>query len=265
MKHTLMIGDALKRIKEIPDNSIDHGITSPPYFNAKEYSGIDGDVGKSHTYQEYLDKLQLIIKEHFRVLKPGTVFTWNTSPVLYNKKRYMIPFDSYNLFIKEGFICHEIISWVKPSGSARLRCGKWCVYNRPHSWHANIVDEMIAVFKKPGEPAKKPYAKLTKYYPDGIPRDMLTSIWKFHVESNWQLHPAQFPPELPKRSILLYSYPGDVVLDAYVGSGTTMKMCRELGRNSIGIELNPDYIEIAKEKIGFYQKDLFNQEEYEVI
>jgi len=265
--HTIIVGDCLEKLKEVVDNSIDLALTSPPYYIAKEYSGGKGDMGKNDDYKEYLSNMRKIIKEHFRILKAGSIFAWNTSPVISNGFRYMIPNDTHNIFIEEGFICAEMVQWVKPDGAGKLRCGGWCQNNgRPHTWHPNIIDETIGFYKKPGTPIKKKYEPLNKWYPTKIPKDLLTNIWKFNPETNIKTvgwHPAPFPEELPKRIILLYSYPNDIVLDSFMGSGTTLKVARDLGRNSIGIELSETYIEKAKEKIGFYQKSLIDKHKYE--
>ena len=102
-----------------------------------------------------------------------------------------------------------------------------------------------------------------KYYPTGIPKDLLTDVWFFNPESNCPWHPAPFPPELPKRIILLFSYPGDTVLDPFAGSFTTGLVARELGRNSINMELSDEYIEKGKKKLGFYTRSLMGDTTYE--
>ena len=97
--HTILKGNCLERIKEIPDNSIDLCLTSPPYHSAKDYSGGEGDIGRQQTYQEYLGQCKVLIKEVFRVLKPWCVFAWNVSPIISEGFRYMVPQDTYPIFI----------------------------------------------------------------------------------------------------------------------------------------------------------------------
>ena len=264
MKHTIYQGNSLERLKEIGDDSVHLTVTSPPYFNAKEYNKEEDNVGNNNCYYDYLESVRKIIKELYEITVPGGIVIWNTSPVIDNGKRHMIPLDTHTLFIEEGFSCRDRIMWVKPDGAAGIRCGGWVVNKgKPMTWHPNLVFEDVMVYLKPGERKQGEYSNIKKYYPDGTPKDLLTDIWKINPETQTRWHDAPYPEELVKRCVLLYSFTGDTVLDPFLGSGTTMKVAKEMGRNSIGIELSPEYIEKAKIKIGFNQKGLFTQEEYE--
>ncbi len=264
MKHIIYQGDALERTKEIDGGSLHLTVTSPPYYNAKEYHQEDNNVGNNETYQDYLDKIKILVKILFEKTCVGGIVVWNTSPVIHEGKRFMIPEDSHNIFIEEGFECRDNITWKKPDGAAKLRCGGWCQNGgKPLTWHPNIVDEKIMVYKKPGTRAVGEYDDISKYY-NPKPKDLLTNIWMINPETNTHWHDAPFPDELVQRCILLYTFKGDTVFDPFLGSGTTMKVARLLGRNSIGCELSPDYLKLAKEKLGFYQTALFSEEIYEV-
>lgn len=259
-----MKGDCLIKVKEIQDNSIHLCVTSPPYHTAKNYSAGVGNMGASADYLSYLDNMGKVIKELYRVLKQEGVVCWNTSPVVCGETRHYIPYDTHNLFLKEGFVCEEIVYWVKPDGAGKLRVGGWWQNGgRPTTYHSNAVVETIGIYKKPGKRETKEFENIKTHYPDGIPKDLLTDAWKFNPDTTCKFHPATYPKELVKRCILLYSYPGDTILDTYLGSGTTMLVARELNRNSIGIELSDEYYEKAKQKIGFYQKPLFGEIIYE--
>lgn len=263
MNHKIYKGDCREKLKELEDNSVHLTITSPPYFNAKEYKEKEDSVGFNKTYVDYLMKINEVIVELERVTVPGGAVIWNTSPVLDEGKRYMIPQDTHFLFIDNGFECRDDITWKKPDGAAKLRCGGW-VQNkgRPFTWHPNIVDEKVMVYVKYGQRSQGDFDDIKKYYPE-IPKDLLTNIWNINPETSTTWHDAPFPEELVKRCILLFSYKGETVLDPFLGSGTTMKVARDLGRNSIGMELSEEYIKLAKEKLGFYQKSLFTKETYE--
>ena len=262
--HIIYRGDAIKRIEDIGEQSVHLVVTSPPYFNAKDYHQEDDNIGKNENYIKYLERITLLLRKLKRVMVPGGIVVWNTSPVIYEGKRYMIPHDTHQAFVKEGYECRDDITWAKPDGAAKLRCGGWVQNDgRPMTWHPNIVDEKLMVYTVPGERAVGKFEPMSKYYPER-PKDLLTNVWYMNTETSTTWHDAPFPEELVKRCVVLYSYLGETVLDPFLGSGTTMKVARDLGRNSIGIELSDEYIEKAKEKLGFYQKSLFSTEVYEV-
>ncbi len=103
MKHIIYKGNSLERIKELEDNSIHLTITSPPYFNAKDYHKEDVNIGNNINYLDYLDKIETLLKDIYIKTVEGGYICWNTSPVIDNGKRYGIPFDTHQLFIKLGF------------------------------------------------------------------------------------------------------------------------------------------------------------------
>ena len=233
---------------------------SPPYFRAKEYNKEYTNIGNNIVYQDYIFKLNLLIKELFRITVPGGRICFNTSPVIDTGIRYAIPFDVHTLFLNNGFVFEEDIIWRKPDGAARLRCGGW-VQNgqRPTTWHANIVTEYINIYRKPGERETGKFREnaLTKYRPN-----ILTNVWDINpINIDW--HDAPYPPELAERLILLYSYEGDTIFDPFSGTLTNLQVARNHNRNSISIELSKEYLEKAKNRVGFGQKTLFNETVYE--
>lgn len=264
MNHTIYKGDSLTRITEIPDNSVHLTITSPPYYNAKQYNKETNNIGNNETYNDYLNKIKQLLIHLHRITVPGGIVAWNTSPVIDDGKRYWIPQDTDIIFKEVGFICRDDITWLKPDGAAKLRCGGWCQNKgKPLTWHPNITDEKIMVYKKDGKRVLGEFDNIRLHY-SSIPKDLLTNVWKINPETHTTWHDAPFPDELVKRCVLLYSFKNDIVFDPFLGSGTTMKVAKELNRNSIGIELSDTYIEKAKHKIGFNQQNLFNKIKYEL-
>ena len=164
------------------------------------------------------------------------------------------------------FLFKEDIVWIKPDGAAKLRCGGWVQNSgRPTTWHPNINTEYLMVYKKPGERNKSgPFSPIKNYYPK-IPKDLLTCTWYINPETNKHYHDAPFPEEIAKRCILLYSFEGETVLDPFAGTFTVSRVARDLGRNSIGMELSSEYIKHGKEEMGFYQKPLFGTVTYEEV
>jgi len=239
-------GDCLELIKDIPNNTIQLTITSPPYFNAKKYGEEKLNVGNNESYISYLNKLDFLVKELYRTTEDGGYVCFNTSPVLDNGKRYAIPFDIHGSFIKYGFDFLEDIIWKKPDGAGRLRCGGWCQNkHKPTTWYANLVAEYVNVYKKPG---KRVVGKFQDCFIN-YNKDILTNVWYINPETNLKWHDAPYPEELVRRLVLLYSFEEDTILDPFAGALTTLKVAKDLNRNAIGLELNQKYIDMGKERL----------------
>jgi DNA modification methylase len=250
----VIIGDS-RRMLEIKNESVDLVITSPPYWDIKDY-GVEGQIGYGQSLHEYLKDLFLAWKECFRTLKPGTRLCINTGDqflrsIIYG--RYKIA-PLHSEFItqceKIGFDYMGSIIWQKKTtmnttGGASVMGS----YPYPPNGLVEIDYEFILIFKKPGKtvPSKvsKEKSKLTK------------EEWKEYFSGHWNFngerqvgHEAMFPEELPKRLIKMFSFVGDTVLDPFLGSGTTIKSALNLDRNSIGYEINEKFLPIIKNKIG---------------
>jgi DNA modification methylase len=265
----IIIGDSRKMI-EIKDETIDLIITSPPYWHIKDYGKI-GQIGYGQTLHEYLKDLYMVWKECFRVLKPGRRLCVNIGDqfarsVIYGRYK-IIPLHAevISQCEKIGFDYMGAIVWQKKTtmnttGGAIVMGS----YPYPPNGMIEIDYEFILVFKKPGTieevpKERKEISKLTKEEW----KEYFAGHWKFGGEKQIN-HEAMFPEELPKRLIKMYSFVGDTVLDPFVGSGTTVKVALELKRNAIGYEINEDFLEIIKEKIGI-NKFLFNIYKIEII
>jgi DNA modification methylase len=265
----IIIGDSRKMI-EIKDETIDLIITSPPYWHIKDYGKI-GQIGYGQTLHEYLKDLFMVWKECFRVLKPGRRLCVNIGDqfarsVIYGRYK-IIPLHAevISQCEKIGFDYMGAIIWQKKTtmnttGGAVVMGS----YPYPPNGMIEIDYEFILVFKKPGTMNEVPkeikeISKLTKEEW----KEYFTGHWKFGGEKQIN-HEAMFPEELPKRLIKMYSFVGDTVLDPFVGSGTTVKVALELKRNAIGYEINEDFVETIKEKIGI-KNSLFKIYNIEII
>jgi modification methylase len=251
----IIIGDSRKMI-ELSDNTVDLVVTSPPYWHIKDY-GVEGQIGYGQSLHEYLKSLYIVWKECFRVLKPGTRLCINIGDqflrsIIYGKYK-IAPLHSE--FItqceKIGFDYMGAIIWQKKTtmnttGGANVMGS----YPYPPNGLIEVDYEFILIFKKPGvkpKPSKdiKEKSKLTK------------EEWKEYFSGHWNFpgekqigHEAMFPEELPKRLIKMFTFVGDIVLDPFLGSGTTVKVALSLERNSIGYEINEKFLPIIKKKIG---------------
>lgn len=224
---------------KIPENGVALAFTSPPYNVGKEY---DEDMG----FEEYLALIRDVGKEVYRVLKPGGRYVINIANL--GRKPY-IPLHSffYSLHIKElGFLPMGEIIWQKGKGaSGSCAWGSWRSAKAPR---LRDLHEYLLVF------AKQSYSRPDKGE-STIDRDEFMeatlSIWDIPPESAKRVgHPAPFPVDLAKRVIKLYSYHDDVVLDPFLGSGTTCVAAKELGRKYIGFDISEEYCALSEERLA---------------
>lgn len=242
--NTIILSSA-ERMKELPNNSIHLMITSPPYNVSKEY---DQDL----SFDEYLQLLKNVFQEVYRVLVNGGRACINIANL--GRKPY-IPLSSYiNLMMIEiGFNMRGEIIWNKSaSASPSTAWGSWKSASNPT---LRDIHEYILVFSK-GD-----YKREKKNKQDTISRDQFIewtkSVWTFNAESAKKIgHPAPFPIELPYRLIQLYSFKGDVVLDPFMGSGTTALAALKSERYFVGYEISNEYVELAKKRIAMYEQEI---------
>lgn len=255
MRARIIIGDS-RRMPEVADGSVDLVVTSPPYWQIKDY-GTAGQTGFGQSLHEYLKDLYHTWRECFRLLRPGCRLCLNIGDQFARTKVYgrykIIPLHAE--FISQceeiGFDFMGAIIWRKKTtmnttGGAVIMGS----YPYPPNGLLEIDYEFIQIFKKPGParrvtPEVKAAARLTK------------EEWKEYFAGHWQFggvrqlgHEARFPEELPRRLIRMFTFPGDTVLDPFLGSGTTAKVALGLGRRAVGYEINAAYLDLIKESIG---------------
>jgi len=229
-----------ENMKELPDNSVHLMVTSPPYNVGKEY---DEDL----SLKEYMVLLENVFKETHRVLVPGGRVAINIANV--GRKPY-IPLHSEIIKVmdKLGFLMRGEIIWDKGS-SAGGSCawGSWKSAANPTLRDSH---EYILIFSKELYGRNKLSIK-----EDTITRndflELTKSIWRFNTESAKKVkHPAPFPIELPRRAIELYTFKGDVILDPFVGSGSTAIAALQTGRHFVGYDISKEYVDIANKRIS---------------
>ena len=233
-----------ENMKELPDNSIHLMITSPPYNVTKEYD-------QNLTLQDYLQLLDNVMKETYRVLVNGGRACVNVANL--GRKPY-IPLTDYvgRIMAEIGFNYRGQIIWDKAASSGgSCAWGSWQSAANPT---LRDVHEYILVFSKGNLARKKEKDTITR-------EDFLEwtkSVWKMNTESAKRVkHPAPFPEELPHRLINLYSFEGDVVLDPFIGSGTTAVAAIKNNRKYVGYDISEEYVRIANERIT--KSDISNE------
>lgn len=224
-------------MKEIPENGVALAFTSPPYNVGKDY---DDDMG----FYEYLDLISDVGREVYRTLLPGGRYVVNIANL--GRKPY-IPLHAffYELHREIGFLPMGEIIWQKGKGAnSSTAWGSWLSAKSPR---LRDIHEYLIVF------AKMDFSRPDKGE-STIDRDEFMSatlsIWEIAPESAKRVgHPAPFPVALAERVIKLYSYEGDVVLDPFMGSGTTCIAALKTGRYYVGYDISQDYCDLAKERV----------------
>lgn len=262
-KHTIINGDS-RCMTDLKDESVQLVVTSPPYWQLKDY-GTQNQIGYNDSYEDYINHLNLVWQECHRVLENGCRLCINIGDqfarAVYYGRYKVIPIRTEIIKFCEsvGFDYMGAIIWQKQTttnttGGASLMGS----YPTPRNGIISIDYEFILLFKKLGDPKKidkevKNSSKMTK------------EEWKRYFSGHWNFggtrqdgHIAMFPEELPKRLIKMFSFKGETVLDPFMGSGTTSLAAKNLHRNSVGYEINSDFLPIIKDKLKTNQLNLEN-------
>jgi DNA modification methylase len=261
--HLVVFGDS-RHMGLISDESVHLVVTSPPYWQLKDYDNADAIGQSSSTYDEYLESLFEVFRECVRVLVPDGKLIVNIMPIFlprtaskFNRRVTKTVLPELERFINTlgNMYFHSLYIWDKRKA---VRFSSWGSYPYPPNLLATYPYEWILVFSKSGRrpPVDKERKQKSAITHEEFTNWVQNSIWDFPpVSAKHENHPAPFPEELPRRCIRLYSFMGDTVLDPFAGSGTTLRVARELGRNSIGYELNPDYEVVIREKLGIGSRE----------
>lgn len=253
-KPWLMLGDCLERMAEIPDGSVDLTVTSPPYDNLRKYNGYSFDF-------------KGVARELYRVTKHGGVVVWVVGDATVNGSETGTSFRQALFFKEVGFRLHDTMIYDKGAGgvrgSERAYSGAFeymfvlsksapatvnLIKDRQNRW-ARSTARMAGGRGADGVPRTAPVRTVADY-------GRRTNIWS--LPCGWMKstpdkvayqHPAIFPERLANDHILSWSNPGDIVLDPFLGSGTTGKMAILARRKFIGIDISDQYLDIARKRI----------------
>ncbi|MCI0449113.1 MAG: site-specific DNA-methyltransferase [Chlorobi bacterium] len=263
-----------REMTELPSNSIHLIVTSPPYFNIKDYSldgyqknkrtdKINGQIGDIHDYDRYIEEMLIIWKECERVLKPNGKLVIN-SPLMPMLKKVLNTHYNRHIFDINSDIQHSILKgtnlflldiyiWNRTNPSKRLMFGS---YPYPRNFYAQNTIEFISVYVKDGVSENnlpielKEKSKLTEK--EWV--EFTKQIWNIPIPGKNDIafgeHSAIMPEEIVRRCIKLYTYVDDNVLDPFAGSGTTLKVAKELKRNYVGYEISKSYEKVISTKLS---------------
>jgi DNA modification methylase len=257
VKDSVICADG-RAMDALPDRCIALVVTSPPYFAGKEYEAELGERGIPATYLEYLGMLRDVFAECWRVLEPGGRIAVNVANL--GRKPYRsLSADVIRLLQDDlGFLLRGEILWVKGRG-ANGNCA-WGSYSSAANPVLRDVTERIVVASKgrfDRVPTKSKRKSMGLPFEDTIDagdfRTWTLDTWHFAPESAKRIgHPAPFPVELPRRVIELNTYKGDCVLDPFLGSGQTALACIDTDRHYVGIDVDPGYVDLARERISLH-------------
>jgi len=266
--HKIINGDC-RSMQEIANASVSLIITSPPYWQLKDY-GVKEQIGFDDDYGTYINNLNLVWQECFRVLHNGCRLCINVGDQfarsVYYGRYKVIPIHSEIIRFCEtlGFDFMGKIIWQKTTTMNTTGGGAVMgSFPYPRNGIVKLDFEYILLFKKQGN-APTPSKEQKKL------SIMTNEEWNTFFSGHWNFtgakqdkHLAMFPEELPRRLIKMFSFVGETVLDPFAGSGTTAHVARELSRNSVNYEINPEFIPLIRGKLG--DKSLFDNPSIEVV
>jgi len=263
-----------RKMEELPDSSVNLVVTSPPYFNIKDYSldgyqkskkgeKVMGQIGDIADYKKYILEMLKVWQECERVLKPNGKLVVNT-PLMPMLKRNLNTHANRHIFNINSDIENSIINnlklflldvyiWNRTNPSKRLMFGS---YPYPRNFYAQNTIEFITVYVKDG-PSENSLPKNIKESSKLTEKEWVEftkQIWSIPIPGRGDLafgeHSALMPEEIVRRCVRLYTYVDDIVLDPFAGSGTTLKVAKELKRNFVGYEISKNYEKIINLKLS---------------
>lgn len=264
-EHRIVFGDS-RSLNEINDKSVQLIITSPPYWQLKDY-GTEDQIGFNDSYEEYINNLNLVWQECYRVLSDGCRMCINIGDQfarsVYYGRYKVIPIRTEIIRFCEslgmdymGAIIWQKATTMNTSGGGAIMGS----FPYPRNGILKMDYEFILLFKKLGN-APKPTEEQKRL--SVISKEewgqYFSSHWNFNGVKQYE-HIAMFPEELPKRLIKMFSFAGETVLDPFAGSGTTSLAAKHLGRNSIGYEINKSFAPVIKSKLFEEQISLIEED-----
>ncbi len=254
--HWLLIGNAANLLPDIPSDSIELVLTSPPYYRSKFFPKLFPNLAA------WVELIETIARESMRILQDGRIIAIVIGDVIHKGEKLPLVSMVTSIFVKAGFRYRENIIWRKPNKvvQSQMRSYGWQQNPYPIRLFLNTVYESILICQKNSfdistiDPKTLERSRLDAWEVRGSGNHWHLDCWEidngFRKPEN-EREIASFPEEIAYRLIKLYSFEGGTVLDPFAGSGTVMKMARKLYRHSIGIEIRRDFVPVIREKCGF--------------
>lgn len=249
------------------DESVHLVVTSPPYWTLKDYNDHPGQLGHVEDYEQFLDEIEKVWRECYRVLVPGGRLVCVVGDVCLSRKengRHLVMPLHADITVrcrKIGFDNLNPIIWLKISNAVFEANTSSKFLGKPYEPNAIIKNDMefILMQRKPGG-YRKPTdeQRVLSKIPKNDFREWCQQTWTLTGASTRE-HPAPFPLELAHRLVRMFSFVGDTVLDPFLGSGTTMLAAMQWGRNSTGYEVDPKYYDLAAKRLSSETSDLYRK------
>jgi DNA modification methylase len=256
-RHTIITGDC-RDMSSVPDTSVHLAITSPPYWTLKEYPERDGQLGAVEDFDQFLEELDKVWKHVFRVLVPGGRLVVVVGDVCVPRRKFgrhvVFPLHAgiQEHCRKIGFDNLAPIIWYKIANAVfEVENGSGFL-GKPYEPNAVIKNdvEFILFQRKPGGYRQPTLAaRALSVIPEDCQKEWFTQVWNGLTGASTREHPAPYPVSLAERLVRMFSFVGDTVLDPFMGTGTTAVAASAWGRNSIGFEIEPAYVELARRRI----------------
>ena len=264
-KHEVLLGDA--RIVELPKRSVHLVLTSPPYWTLKEYRRSDGQLGWIEDYEQFLNELDAVWRMCHSALVPGGRLVCVVGDVCLSRRKNggrhtVVPLHAS---IQErcraiGFDNLAPIIWAKIANAAyEVDRGAGGFLGKPYEPNAivkNDIEFMLMQRKPGGYRTPSLAARVLSLLSQECFQKSFRQIWSDIPGASVRGHPAPYPVALAERLIRMFSFAGDTVLDPFLGTGSTQLAAVACGRNSIGVEVDPTYFEMAVDRLGNETTDL---------
>jgi len=256
-QHDLRLGDSRVVLRDLPDASVHLVVTSPPYWNLKQYEEHEAQLGHIEDYADFLEAIGDVWREVHRLLVPGGRLAIVVGDVCLSRRQFgrHVVFPLHASIQEQcrliGFDNLAPIIWHKiANASFEVENGS-SFLGKPYEPNAVVKNdiEYLLFQRKPGgyrKPSRA--ARALSVIPADLHREWFQQIWTIGGASTRQ-HPAPYPLELAERLVRMFSFVGDTVLDPFVGTGTTSAAAKRWGRNSIGVEVDPGYMKIAHDRV----------------
>ena len=267
--HRLRRGDA-RDLSFLPDASVQLAVTSPPYWTLKEYNHVAGQLGDVQAYQEFHAELSKVWKECLRVLIPGGRLVVVVGDVVVSRRSALGRHKNFPLHASIQVNCEELgfdnltpIFWQKIANARFEAEGNGAGFLGKPFEPGSIVKndtEFILMLRKPGgyrSPA--PRERLLSVISADNHKKWFSQLWNDIPGASTKDHPAPFPPEIAERLVRMFSFVGDMVLDPFLGTGSTPIAAMRCGRNSVGVEIDPSYLRAAGQRVQAEAASLFGK------
>jgi DNA modification methylase len=265
-RHDLQLGDA--RLFDAQPQSVHLVLTSPPYWTLKEYRVSDGQLGHVEDFDAFLDELDKVWQRCYRALVPGGRLICVVGDVCLSRRKNHGRHTVVPLHASIQERCRRIgydnlapIIWYKIANAVHeIENGTGGFLGKPYEPNAVIKNdiEFILMQRKPGGYRAPALAtRVLSVISEQQHREWFQQIWQGLTGASTKNHPAPYPVELAERLIRMFSFVGDTVLDPFMGTASTNVAASRWGRNSIGVEVDPQYYEYARKRFEEQTRGLF--------